>query len=129
MRLKWSLLMISVTLAGCANLFGNDRQQYSIFFQPYSTELDTQAQRTAREAAQFAKTNPNLSVTIAGYSAPADPARDVDGLSADRAQAVKGILVADGIDPQRIDAQANGTIDPKTLPSIAVRRVDITFAR
>jgi len=118
-----------MTLAGCASIFGNDRRQYSIFFPAYSTELDAQAQRTAREAAQFAKTNPNVSVTVAGYSAPADPARDVDGLSSDRAQAVKAALITDGIDPQRIDARANGMIDPKTLPSIAVRRVDITFAR
>jgi outer membrane protein OmpA-like peptidoglycan-associated protein len=68
-------------------------------------------------------------VLLAGYSAPPDPSKDVDGLSAMRAEAVKQALVTDGISPARISVEANGITDPEGKPNLAVRRVDISVGR
>lgn len=116
--------MILVTaLAGCAG--APERQRFSVFFQPYSAGLDQQANETVKAAAQFAQSHRGLPVALAGYSAPPDPNRDVDGLSAQRADVVKQALVASGVEPSRISTDAKGITDPKELPQVAVRRVDI----
>jgi outer membrane protein OmpA-like peptidoglycan-associated protein len=47
-------------------------------------------------------------------------------LSEKRADTVKQMLVADGVGPSRITIAAYGITDPKTLPTLAVRRVDIS---
>lgn len=121
-----SAVALTFLLGGCAYLFGSP-QNYSVFFQPYSAALDTQANQTIQAAAEHAMDNARLHVVVQGYAAPPDPGKDVDGLSADRAEVVKRALIADGVPADRIMTQANGVTDPKTLPSIAVRRVDITF--
>ena len=66
-----------------------------------------------------------MPVLLIGYSAPPDPKLDVDGLSAQRAAVVKQILVRDGVGPGRVTTKAEGITDPKALPNLSVRRVDI----
>jgi outer membrane protein OmpA-like peptidoglycan-associated protein len=129
MRFYLSKMALLVAVGGCSAIFGDDEKKYSIYFLPYSAALDDEAQVTARDAASFAQSNPQVKVSIAGFAAPADPKRDIDGLSEQRAIAVKQALITDGVPPDRIVTEANGVTDPKMLPSLAVRRVDISFAR
>ena len=132
MGFRWSrvlpvLVLSGCVLGGCSGLFGQDQARYSIYFEPYSVALDQQAQQTARAVAQFARANPTARLSLSGYSAPADPARNIDGLSDQRAIAVKQTLIGDGVKPERIVTEGYGETDPKALPSVAVRRVDISF--
>lgn len=127
MGFRWSRVLPLLVLGGCSTLFGQGQTKYSVFFEPYSTALDQQAQQTARAAAQYARTNPQTRLSLSGYSAPADPARNIDGLSDERAIAVKRALISDGVRPERIVTEGYGETDPKTLPNLAVRRVDIGF--
>jgi outer membrane protein OmpA-like peptidoglycan-associated protein len=106
-----------------------DSQKYSVYFQPYSAELDHQARETVHAAADFAQAHRLLPVAVTGYSAPPDPDRDVPGLSADRAAAVTQILASEGVEPARVRTSGNGIVDPKALPTVSVRRVDILVGR
>ncbi len=121
------LLALSATVAGCSWL--TDSRKFSVYFQAYSADLDHQAHESILAAAQFAKAHPLQPVTVEGFSAPPDPDRDVPGLSAQRAEAVKQALIADGVGSERITTSASGIADPKTLPSVAVRRVDVSVGR
>jgi outer membrane protein OmpA-like peptidoglycan-associated protein len=100
-----------------------------VYFEPYSASLDPRALQTIQAAGTFAKYRPWLPVAVVGYSAPPDPQHDVDGLSAQRAEAVKQVLIGDGLSPARITTRANGITDPKNLPTVGVRRVDIDIGQ
>ena len=78
-------------------------------------------------AASGAGTRPGFAAAAAALAAPVPTKQDLDALSAERADAVKHLLVEDGIAANRIVVEANGAIDPKPLPSLSVRRVDISF--
>ena len=123
MRFRWTALLLLAPLAGCG-WFG-DTGKYSVYFPPYSAELNSEAAATIHSAANFAVAHPALPIVVTGYSAPPDPKQDVDGLSDKRADVVKQGLIADGIVPNRIVTVGNGITDPGTLPSVSVRRVDI----
>jgi outer membrane protein OmpA-like peptidoglycan-associated protein len=124
-----TLLLLFIGLAGCANPFGEHTRRYSIYFQPYSSELDDHARADITDAASFAHGHPLQPISVAGYSAPPDPSKDVDGLSAARAEAVKQALVTDGVGAGRISVEANGITDPEGKPNLAVRRVDINIGK
>ncbi len=125
MRFRWMAGVLLSCLAGCGWL--SDSQKFSVYFQPYSAGLDKQALESVHAAASFARAHPLQMVTVDGYAAPPDPKTDADVLSAQRATNVKQVLVGDGVGPQRIKTAANGVINPQPLPSLAVRRVDISF--
>jgi outer membrane protein OmpA-like peptidoglycan-associated protein len=127
MQARLTSVLLLAALGGCGWL--TDSQKYSVYFQPYSADLDQQARDTIHAAADFARAHPLQRVTLNGFSSPPDPGRDIDGLSAHRADVVKQVLVADGVGEERITTVANGTTDPKTLPDIAVRRVDISVGQ
>jgi outer membrane protein OmpA-like peptidoglycan-associated protein len=129
MRQRFVPLLLLAALGGCASLFGERTRSYSIFFQPCSSELDDHARETVRDAASFAQSHALQPVSLVGYSAPPDPAKDVDGLSAQRAEVVKQALISSGVSPGRISAVANGITDPEGKPNLAVRRVDINVGR
>ena len=126
MRVRWTGWLVAVVaLGGCSWFYGP--QKYSVYFEPYSDQLDPQAGETVHAAAKYAQDHPLKIVALDGFAAPPDPTLDVDGLSAQRAEIVKRALVSDGIKPERITVAANGVTDPTPLPSVAVRRVDISF--
>ncbi|HBK05492.1 MAG TPA: hypothetical protein DDZ81_06450 [Acetobacteraceae bacterium] len=127
MRFRWIALASLVALTACGSTA--ERRNFSVYFQPYSAELDQQALESAVNAAQYAQAHASLPVLVAGYSAPADPGRDVDGLSDQRADAIKRVLTDDGVSANRITIDANGATDPLSMPQVAVRRVDITVGR
>ncbi|MFO1028612.1 MAG: OmpA family protein [Acetobacteraceae bacterium] len=127
MRKRFAALVLVATVSACARLSGPPTSSFSVFFPPYSAELDQDAQTAIHNAAAFAKSRPSEPVILIGYSAPPDPGKDVPGLSEQRAQAVKAVLVSDGINPNRISAIAKGITDPKAnMPELSVRRVDIS---
>ena len=123
MRPGTAAIIALAALAGCSS--GPDKQTFSVFFNPYSSSVDQQAQDSIQSAAAFAQAHPASPILLTGYSAPADPKLDVDGLSAQRAVVVTQALVSDGINPDRVSMHAAGVTDPKEMPSVAVRRVDI----
>jgi outer membrane protein OmpA-like peptidoglycan-associated protein len=127
MRFCCAAMLVIAAVGGCSPIPGT--QKFSVFFEPYSAALDPQARDTIHSAADFASANPALPVAVAGFAAPPDPKLDVDGLSAQRAAAVKQLLIGNGIKPDRITTVANGITDPKNLPNISVRRVDISVGR
>jgi outer membrane protein OmpA-like peptidoglycan-associated protein len=127
MRIRWTAGLLLATLSNCSWLTAT--QQYSVYFEPYSSKMDAQAAETIQSAATFAKAHSLQPIIVSGFSAPPDPKRDVEGLSARRAETVKQMLIADGIAPGRITTEANGTTDPKGLPALAVRRVDISVGQ
>ncbi len=124
MRIRLISILLVASLGGCAWLTGS--QKYSVYFQPYSANLDPQALETIHAAADFAKDHPLQVVRINGYSAPPDPGRDVEGLSDQRAENVRQALMTDGVPDQRIYTAGKGIVDPQVLPQVAVRRVDIS---
>jgi outer membrane protein OmpA-like peptidoglycan-associated protein len=127
MRLRWMAILLLAAVGGCSWL--SDSRKYSVYFEPYSADLNQQGHETITAVADFARSHPLQPVAIDGFSAPADPKRDIDGLSAQRADAVKQALVDGGVSSSRITVTANGTVDPKTLPSVGVRRVDIAVGK
>ncbi len=124
MRFGWIPIVLLLTVPGGCSRF-SDAERFSVYFEPYSTSLDPRALQTIQVAGRFAQSHPWLPVAVVGYAAPPDPGRDVDGLSAQRAEVVKQVLVNDGLSPARITTTANGITDPKNSPTVAVRRVDI----
>jgi outer membrane protein OmpA-like peptidoglycan-associated protein len=123
MRHRVAIFLLAALLGGCAS----NGRSFSIFFPPYSSELDPQAQETVQTAATFAKAHRFMPVSVAGYSAPPDPGRDVEGLSQQRAQVVRNALVQEGVGQMRIETLGNGILYPGGLPNLAVRRVDINI--
>lgn len=121
-----AVLPITLALDACGYLSAKP-DKYSVFFQPYTSVLDDQARQTVQAAADYARDHGRARVVVAGHAAPPDPGQDIDGLSRDRAERVKRALIEDGVQADRIATEANGVIDPGTLPNLAARRVDITF--
>ena len=127
MQVRWLPTLLLAAIGGCGML--SDSQQYSVYFPAYSAELDSQARATIHAAADFASLHPFQPIAINGFSAPPDPNQDVEGLSAQRATVVKQALVNEGVSARRISTTANGIIDPKPLPTLSVRRVDISVGQ
>jgi outer membrane protein OmpA-like peptidoglycan-associated protein len=123
MRLRWMTTLLLGGLTSCSAQ--PNGQTYSVYFQPYSADIDQQALQTVHDAADFARAHHNLPIAVTGYSAPPDPDRDVPGLSAGRAAAVAHILASAGVESGRVTTSGNGIVDPKALPTVSVRRVDI----
>ena len=123
MRFRWLSVPLLVALGGCS--WFPYTQRFAVYFEPYSAKLNPQALETIQVAERYAQEHRWLPVAVAGYAAPPDPGRDVDGLSAQRAEVVKQVLVSDGLMPNRITTTAHGVTDPKNLPAVGVRRVDI----
>jgi outer membrane protein OmpA-like peptidoglycan-associated protein len=126
MRQRFIPLLLLAALGGCASLFGDRTRSYSVYFQPYSADLDEQAHQTVLDAAAFAQFHPLQPVSLIGHAAPPNPGKDVDGLSAQRAEVVKAALIRNGVRAGRISVTANGITDPQGKPEVAVRRVDIS---
>jgi outer membrane protein OmpA-like peptidoglycan-associated protein len=114
-------------LAGCS--FFQKPPQYTVFFPPYSADLSDQARQSVQAAASYALAHSTQPVFVVGYSAPPDPGKDVDGLSAQRADVVEKALRDDGVSLDRIVTESNGITDPGNMPQVSVRRVDIRFER
>ena len=127
MRFRCVAILLIASLGGCS--WATGPRKYTVFFEPYSTSLGPRALDTIHNAAGFAKAHPVQAVAVEGYAAPANPRLQVDGLSAQRADVVRKMLVYEGVGPERITTEANGISDPEELPNVAVRRVDIRIGK
>ena len=127
MRVRWMAIVLLASLGGCAWL--SDSRKFSVYFESDSVVLSQQSRDTIEAVAKFARAHPLQPIAVHGFEAPPDPRHDVEGLSAHRAETVKQALITGGVDPNRVTATANGVIDPKALPEVAVRRVDIDVGK
>ena len=127
MLIVFVLAVVAQALGGCS--WSPNAQIFSVYFEPYSAKLDLNGLETIQAAGRFAPGHPAMPVAVVGYAAPPDPQHDVERLSAQRAEVVKQALLTDGLSATRITTTAKGGIDPKTLPTVAVRRVDIDVGR
>ena len=121
MRYRFTTLVLFALLGGCG---GGDGKSFSVFFQPYSADLDPRAQETVHAAATFANAHPLMPVSIAGYT----PSQgfNVDTTSGQRAEVVQNALVREGVGRLRIEiVGSDRLIDPTGLPNLPVGRVDI----
>jgi OOP family OmpA-OmpF porin len=126
MYFRIALVSLIIPLSACSDHI--DNRHYSIYFAPYSDALDQQGRKAVQQAAEAAIHDyPVLPISVSGYAAPPDPGQNVDGLSGQRAQTVQQALIEDGVTPIRIVTRAKGITDPKMLPNVAVRRVDISI--
>jgi len=123
MRARLMPILLLAALGGCS-LFSS-QQKFTVYFEPYSAKLGLQSLETIQAAGRYAQDHPWLPVAVIGYAAPADREHDADGLSAQRADVVKEVLVGDGLGATRIVIKANGVTDPGRAPGLEMRRVDI----
>ncbi len=125
MLYRVAIVLLITLLAGCAG----KGSKYTVYFIPYSSQLDQRAMDTIQAAATFAKANPLAPVTIQGYSTRPDPAQH-DTLSQLRTGAVKNGLLQDGVGRARIEVLgAGGIIYPQgvPMPTLGPDRVDISI--
>ncbi len=122
MRYRLAALLMTV-LAGCS---GGAGQSYSIFFQPYVVVLDQRAQDTIHDVATYAAAHPLAPVTIASYYSQAGYGGVQDGMSEQRAEAVRAALIQQGVAGPRIEILGDGSVlIPENLPDMPLRRVDV----
>jgi outer membrane protein OmpA-like peptidoglycan-associated protein len=110
-------------LAGCVTDEGAS-SRYVVFYQQWSAQLDSSAQSVVNGAAAFAKRHPTQPVYVVGYADPdGSPQANID-ISSARAQVVADALIANGVAPERIRRNAQGTTN-FTGTSQESRRVEI----
>jgi outer membrane protein OmpA-like peptidoglycan-associated protein len=113
MRYRAAVFLLLALLTGCGGL---DGKKYTVAFQPFSLELDPQAQATVRAAAAFANANVLMPISIAGYATPIDTG-DFDTLRQQRVALVQAALVQQGVDRMRIEILGNGILYPDGVPN------------
>ncbi len=112
-----------LALSACAAPTPPDRT-FPVFFLDYSDVVDAPAQDVVARAATVAKQFPRAPVTVQGFAdEPADPAVSARHSKA-RADAVAGLLIADGVRADRIQRFARGT-PPGSEPGLPSRRAEI----
>jgi outer membrane protein OmpA-like peptidoglycan-associated protein len=121
MRSGFGWLLLCVALAGCA---GGDGKAFYVFFQPYSSDLDSEAQTTVQAAATYALAHPLMPISIAGDATRPDTG-DNDTLRQQRVAAVKDALVRAGVGAPGIDVRGNGLAYPDGVPDQPVGRVTV----
>lgn len=83
-----------------------------IFFGPGDTRIDARQRTVLQAQADWLKAHPETIVRLAGYAADPGP-RDLNDLvSLQRAEAVREILVQEGVSSERIEIRAFGNSEP-----------------
>jgi outer membrane protein OmpA-like peptidoglycan-associated protein len=124
-RHSWIILGMCI-LPSCTMLGLGPKPDYIVFFQQGSVTVDPTAAAIIARAAAKARTMPDATVTVYGYTdSAASPQADVL-LSQQRAQHVADALVADGVAPGRILRHGRGQTGNN--PGVASRRVEINVS-
>jgi outer membrane protein OmpA-like peptidoglycan-associated protein len=118
--MRVAILLLVAFLSGCS---GKDGKSFYVFFQPYDSGLDAQAQATVQAAATYANAHPLMPISIAGDATRPDIG--VDTLRQQRVAAVKHALVQAGVGAMGIDIQGAGLAYADGMPDQPVGRVTI----
>jgi outer membrane protein OmpA-like peptidoglycan-associated protein len=116
MHYRIAVALLMILLAGCV---GGDGGKFTVFFGPYSSQLDAKAQETIQAAATFAKGNPLMPVSVQGDNTQPDPT-EFDTLRQLRVAAVKNGLVKAGVGDLRIQIMGSGINYPQGVPMPAL---------
>lgn len=81
----------------------------SAFFERNSSTLTDEAKTSLRENSDILSRCPDVSVRTTGFAAPNE--RNVESLSADRAEAVAAFYRENGVSRSQITTQGNGSVD------------------
>ena len=119
-------LAAMVALGACATVQPGGPQRFVVFFQEFSAQLDDAAKGAISASAVWAKDHPNAPVTVIGFAAPNGSPQSNIEISRLRAQVVTDTLVADGVDPARIQRKARGATD-FSMNGLESRRVEISL--
>jgi len=101
-------------------------QRYVVFFQEWSAALDQAAQAVITQAADYAKTNPQHFVHVAGFADPTGSQKANTLLADLRMQVVIDQLRADGVPAAHIIGRGHGAVQPADS-SQESRRVEVSF--
>ncbi len=121
MRLALAALLLLTGLTACQP---PPKQNYFVFFDRWSAELDGQSRTLIRAAATYARAHPTDAIVVIGYADPTGSKQANEDISATRAESVRDALVADGIQAARITTRAHGEVQP-TWTDQEARRVEI----
>lgn len=104
-------LLVLLGASACATQPPGAGQRFAVFFQEWSAQLDGPAIGVVQSAADQAKANPSLPVTVVGFADPTGSSQANLDVSRLRAQLVYDQLVKDGISPGRVRREARGPTD------------------
>jgi outer membrane protein OmpA-like peptidoglycan-associated protein len=97
---------------------------FLVFFSPWSSTLDAAGLQAAATAAAAAQKDPAATVNVIGFASTVGPEADNMILARQRADAVHGQLIADGVSPDRVIAMSRGATTYQFTAQEA-RRVEI----
>lgn len=123
---RLTTLLLAIGIAGCATSPVTTGQRFPVFFTPFSTQLDANAQAAIAAATAWARRYPTEPVTVVGYADPRINRQMNQDLAMRRSRSVTDQLVRDGVDGRRIQ-QGIGDATVLPLAAQADRRVDISF--
>ncbi len=121
MKPALAVLLLLAGLAACQKV---PKENYFVFFDKWSAELDQQSQTLIRAAAHYASSHPQEPIVVIGYADPTGSKEANKDISAVRADAVRDALVRDGVASARITTHAHGEVQP-TWTDQEARRVEI----
>jgi outer membrane protein OmpA-like peptidoglycan-associated protein len=128
MRRRAAILAVMLaSLSGCAYVekqYHPAMPTFVIFFNPWSSTLDSTGLLATSQAAAAAQKDPVAQVQVVGFASTIGTDAANDTLSQQRAAAVQAQLVADGIDPTRIVTMSRGATSYQFTPQES-RRVEI----
>ncbi|MCB0585729.1 MAG: OmpA family protein [Phaeodactylibacter sp.] len=94
----------------------------NLLFPSGSTRIDAEGKRALKELAGALKNNPDIDILVEGHTDSDGSALTNWNLSVDRAVAVTDLLVANGVNPERITAAGRGEYLPKAPNNTAFNK-------
>lgn len=106
-------------------------QRFTVYFRFESEELTAESRARVPEILKAVKQHPAPDVSVVGHTDTTGPATRNLQLGLSRAQTVRSLLIAAGLDASAIEARSHGEVDPLVPTPDEVfesrnRRVDIT---
>lgn len=95
--------------------------RFQVYFDWDEATISPAARRIIAAAAQRAQELPETALLVIGHADRSGPAAYNEGLSRRRAEAVREVLVENGVDPERIRLEARGELEPVVPTGDGVR--------